>query len=122
MKLLPIQIEEIKKLYSEGKGLSELGRQFSCDHSTIFYHVNTVFDPKRLELKRQRAREYKNLSGKLKIYVKRKGKYPDYHHKSEVRLDLNKNSQYAEYLKKEKAKDRSDLPISILFAHRMIQR
>lgn len=33
------KLNEMLKLHSSGTGLSELGRKYGVDHSTIFYHV-----------------------------------------------------------------------------------
>lgn len=128
-KLSISQRNEIKELYKSGKTPVEISKIYFVNHKTIYYHLGLT----NRNDERQRAREYKNLDGTPKIYTKRNGQYPDYHklhksgvpirhHQSEARNNLAKNSLYAQYLKKELAKDKNNLPISVLFAHRMIQK
>ncbi len=97
------QVEEIKVLYQQGKSSTELGKQFAVHHTTIMYHVNP-------EIKRKRGCKYavyKELKNKIDL------------RKSEAVCKFSKGSYYQELLNKN---DPKDLPISILYKHRMIKR
>ena len=83
-KLSQTQLEEIKKLYSEGKNSVELGRQFGVDHTTIIYHLGKT---KKSRLQR-RTRLYKKEIN------------PTYRYNLNT-LTKKSNSQYADYLRKE---------------------
>ena len=83
IKLTLEQLEEIKKLYSEGKNSVELGRQFGVDHTTIMYHLGKT---KKSRLQR-RTRPYKKEIN------------PTYRYNLNT-LIKKSNSQYADYLRK----------------------
>ena len=104
-KLSEKQREEIKELYKSGKGLSEIARMFNCDHSTIFYWVNTVMNAKKIEDRRQRARKTKGYFKKPKVYAKRNSTYPNYRYNVKT-LTGKSNSMYADYLAKELARQK----------------
>jgi len=38
------KIKEIQKLYLKGYGISEIGRMFNRDHTTIWYHIKNIRD------------------------------------------------------------------------------
>jgi IS30 family transposase len=97
-KLTIEQHEEINVLYQQGKSSTELGKQFGVDHTTILYHVNP-------EIKRKRGYKY--------------AVYKELKKKSEAVCKFTKGSYYQELLNKN---DPKDLPISILYKHRMIKR
>ena len=105
MKLTLEQLEEIKKLYREGKNFSELGRQFGCDHTTIMYHLG----------KTKKSRLQKRTS--IRAYKKEIN--PTYGYNLNT-LSKKSNSQYADYLAKYLAKQKKqDLSISVLFANKI---
>ena len=84
IKLTLEQLEEIKKLYSEGKNSVELGRQFGVDHTTIMYHLG----------KTKKSR----LQKRTRLYKKEIN--PTYCYNLNT-LTKKSNSQYADYLRKE---------------------
>ena len=84
VKLTLEQLEEIKKLYREGKNFSELGRQFGCDHTTIMYHLGKT---KKSRLQRRTRPYNKEIN-------------PTYRYNLNT-LIKKSNSQYADYLRKE---------------------
>ncbi len=113
-KLSESQVEEIVKLHSEGKGLSELGRMFGVDHSSIYHYVGKN---NRLA-KAKAAYKYKYGTERPKILELTK---PMKEHKVRMYLEpVIHNSLYKTYLEKFNAKQKKqDLPIKELFAHRI---
>lgn len=47
------QVEEFKKLYSEGINLTEIGRRFNCDRTTVKYYLGKVEKVKSSRAKRK---------------------------------------------------------------------
>ena len=99
-KLTKEQIEEINVLYKQNKSSTELGKQFGVDHTTILYHVNP-------EIKRKRGYKSNNPKRLQPIIIKPKSER------------ILTGSYYQELLKKNNPKE---LPISILYRHRMIKK
>lgn len=91
-------IESIRYLLDQGISKSEIARNLGIDRKTIYHHISEKMRIKN----RIRALKFKGLS------ITKWKKY-----KSMVRKDLEPGSYYEELTKKE------DLPISVLFKHKM---
>lgn len=110
-KLTDEQVADIKKRVFKTDSLSSLAKEYGVDRKTIYNNISEEYRIANVV----RALKYKNSS--TAKYTKPKVHKP---YKSEIRKDLIKssNSMYKEILNKQNP-NKKDLPISILFKHRM---
>ena len=121
-KLTTEQIEEIRILSSQGQSSTKLGVKFGVDHSTILRNLTPEARQKKIEYNRRYMRIKKGLDINAPFWM---GKYnkeirvkdtPKKLLKPKTHNISNQGSYYKELMEKN---DKTNLPISILYKHKM---